>query len=225
MKIADIETKIERGNCSEEAIELFKTALKRVPKVYRCQHCYTTAAAMPPRCYKQAIAMIQYGLDEHCGSWVDRMRSHHNMAIILESHGDYVGALKSYQDALSSIEPDKQCSYNPEYAAHMMRAEMHITDFKYSEDLFNYYSIAIQADSFSQAFQRKAFYRSIAEIIIFRKQGDLASAKRAFETANEMLHPNYIGPLTQLLKRKGFIETTGATKGAMAFLRRTARSF
>ena len=198
MKIADIETKIERGDCSEEAIELFKTALKRVPKANRCQHCYTTAVAMPPRCYKQAIAMIQYGLDEHCGSWVDRMRSHDNMAIILENHGDYVGALKSYQDALSSIEPDKQCSYNSEYAAHMMRAEMHITGFKYSEDLFNYYSIAIQADSFSQAFQKKAFYRSIAEIIIFREQGDLTNAKRAFKTANEMLHPNYIGPLTQL---------------------------
>lgn len=92
MKTADIEAKIERGDCSKEAIELFKTALKQVPKANRCQHCYTTAAAMPPRCYKQAIAMIQYGLDEHCGSWVDRMRSHYNMAIILESHGDYVGA-------------------------------------------------------------------------------------------------------------------------------------
>ena len=217
MKIADIETKIERGDCSEEAIELFKTALKRVPKAYRCQHCYTTAAAIPPRCYKQAIAMIQYGLDEHCGSWVDRMRSHDNMAIILENHGDYVGALKSYQDALVSIESDKQCSYDSEYAAHMMRAELHITDFKYSEDLLSYYNIAIQADSFSHAFQKKAFYRSVAEIIIFREQGDLTNANKAFETANEMLHPNYIGPLTQLLKRKGFSETTGATKEAMAF--------
>ena len=107
----------------------------------------------------------------------------------------------------------------------MMRAEMHITGFKYSEDLFNYYSIAIQADSFSQAFLKKAFYRSIAEIIIFREQGDLTNAKKALKTANEMLHPNYIGPLTQLLKRKGFIETTGATKEAMAFLKRAARSF
>lgn len=225
MKIADIEARIERGNCSEETIELFKIALKRVPKSNRCQHCYTTAATMPPRFYKQAIAIIKYGLDEHCVSWVDRMRSHHNMAIILESHGDYVGALKSYNDALSSIEQDRQSSYNSEYAAHMMRAEMHITDFKYSEDLFNYYSIAIQADSFSQAFQKKAFYRSIAEIIIFSKQGDFESAKRAFETANEMLHPNYKGPLTQLLKRKGVNETTGATKEAMAFLKRTAHSF
>ena len=225
MKIADIEAQIERGDCSEEAIELFKTALKRVPKANRCQHCYTTAAAMPPHCYKQAISVIQYGLDEHCGSGVDRMRSHDNMAIILEDHGDYVGALKSYQDALASIEPDRQSSYNSEYAAHMMRAEMHITDFKYSEDLLNYYNIAIQADSFSQAFPKKAFYRSIAEIIIFRKQGDLTNEKKAFEMANDMLNHNYIGPLTQLLKRKGVIETTGPTKEAIAFLRKTARLF
>ena len=225
MKIADIEAKIEQGDCSEGTIELFKAALKRVPKYNRCQHCYTTAAAIPPRFYKQAITMIQYGLDEHCNDWVDRMRSYHNMAIILEKSGDYIGALKSYKDALSSIAPDKQFSYSSEYAAHMMRAEMHITDFNYSEDLFNYYSIAIQADSFNQAFQMKVFYRSIAEIIIFTKQGDLTSAQRAFETANEMLCPNYIGPLTQLLKRHGFMEATGATKEAIEFLKRTAHSF
>lgn len=81
-----------------------------------------------------------------------------------------MSALKPYQDAHASVEPDRQSSYNSEYAAHMMRAEMHITDFKYSEDLFNYYNIAIQADSFSQAFQKKVFYRSIAEIIIFSKK-------------------------------------------------------
>lgn len=224
MKISDIEVRIKQGDCSEETIELFKTALKRVPNARRCQHCYNTAAAMPPRCYKQAIAMIQYGLDEHCGNWFDRMRSHENMAIILESHGDYVGALKSYQDALAAIDPDKQSPYRSAYAAHMMRVEMHITDFKYSEDLFKYYSITIQADGFNQAFQKKMFYRSVAEIIIFSKQGDFVGAKKAFGKANEMLRPDYEGPLTQLLKRKGFIETTGATKEAVAFLKRTAPS-
>ena len=33
LKIAEIEAKIERGDCSAEILDLFKTALKRVPKV------------------------------------------------------------------------------------------------------------------------------------------------------------------------------------------------
>lgn len=225
MKIAEIEAKIERGDCSEETLELFKAALKRVPKANRCQHCYTTAVAMPPRFYAQAISLIQYGLSEYCDSWLDRMRSHHNIAIISENNGDYGCAQKSYREALDSVAPDKRTSYEPEYAAHMMRAEMHINHFTYTDDLFNYYTLAIQADEFSQAFQKKAFYRLVAEIIIFRKQGNQANARKAFETANEMLHPHYIGPLTQLLKSKGFTETTGATKEAISFLRKVGQSF
>lgn len=220
MKIAEIEARIERGDCSEEILALFKMALKRVPKANRCQHCYTTAATMSPQFYTKAIALIQYGLSEYGGDWFDRMRSHHNMAIILENSEDYVGAQNAYREALGSVPPDKLAAYEPEYAAHMMRTEMHIHNFAYTDDLFKYYTLAIQADEFSQAFQMKAFYRLVAEIIIFSKQGNLKNTRKAFETANEMLHPRHMGPLTYLLKRKGFVETTGATKEAIAFLKR-----
>ena len=85
MKIAEIKARIERGECTAEMLDLFKAALKRVPKSGRCQHCYTTAAAMPSHFNKQAISLIQYGLTEHCDNWFDRMRSYHNLAIILEN--------------------------------------------------------------------------------------------------------------------------------------------
>ena len=222
MKIADIEARIEQGDCSEETIELFKEALKRVPKFNRCQHCYITAVSMPSRFHKQAIEMIQYGLDEFsefCETWIDRQRSYVNMAIILERIGDYGGALKSLKEALDSIDPQSRSSYEHEYAAHMMRLEMHINDFEYSDDLLNYYRSAGQEIGFAQAIQSRVFYRLIAEIIIFKQQGDLTSAKKAFESANEMLQPDYESSLTQLLKRKRFIETTGATKEAEKFLK------
>lgn len=220
MKIAEIEAKIEHGDCSEQMLDLFKTALKRVPKSGRCQHCYTTAASMPSRFHLQAISLIQYGLTQHCDSWFDRMRSYHNIAIILERDGDYAGAKQAYREALESIESDKRSGYHSEYAAHMMRTEMHISNFEYTDDLENYYNTAIQADEFSQAFQNKKFYRLLAEIIIFSNGNDLASAKEAFDAANDMLQPSFVGPVTLLLKRKGFIESTGATKAALAFLHR-----
>ena len=225
MKIAEIETKIMSGKCSEEMFDLFETALKHVSKNNRCQHCYTTAASMPLRFHKQAISLIQYGLTEHCDSWIDRMRSYHNMAIILEMCGDYIGAMQSYRKALESIESNKQSDYHSEYAAHMMRMEMHINNFEYTDKLESLYNVAINADEFSRAFQKKAFYLLLAEIIIFIKRNDLVNAYRAFVSANDMLRPSFVGPLTLLLKRKGYIESVGATKHALAFLRKVKRVF
>ena len=225
MKIAEIEAKIERGDCSAEILDLFKTALKRVPKSGRCQHCYTTAAAMPSHFNKQAISLIQYGLTEYCDNWFDRMRSYYNLAIILEHCEDYVGAKQAYREALESVELDKRDGYDSEYAAHMMRMEMHISNFEYTDDLENYYNNAVQADEFSQAFQKKKFYRLLAEIIILIKRNDFLGAKEAFVAANDMLRPGFAGPITLLLKRKGFIESTGATKPALDFLRRVKQVF
>lgn len=225
LKIAQIEAKIENGDCSEEMINLFKAALKRVPKKGRCQHCYTTAASMPSRFYSQAIALIQYGLTQCCNDWLDRMRSYHNIAIILETKKDYVGAKKAYIEALESIESDERADYYSEYATHMMRMEMHINNFKYTDDLENYYNTAIQEDGFSQGFQKKKFYCLLAQIIIFCEHSDLKNAKEAYLAATGMLRPGFIGPLTLLLKRKGFNESTGATKPALAFLRKVKRVF
>ncbi len=225
MRIAEIEAWLEQGNCSEEIMELFQTALKRVPKSGRCQHCYTTAASMPIRYCKQAISLIEYGLSEHCDSWVDRMRSFHNMAIIYETIGDYQTAQRNYNHALLAIDDDKRSSYDSEYAAHMMRTELHISGFEYTENLRSLYDIAIQADSFSQSFQKKMFYRLLAEIIIFNNNGEVEKAKNSYCAAIKMLKPGYAGPLTALLKRKDYIETTGATKEAKAFLTRAKKYF
>ena len=49
--------------------------------------------------------------------------------------------------------------------------------------------------------------------------------KNAFTAANDMLRPGFTGPLTLLLKRKGFIESAGATKPALGFLASVKRAF
>jgi len=225
LKIAEIEKKLTESDCSEETIELFKQALRRVPKANRCQHCYTTAVAMKPKFHKQAIALMEYGLEQYGDSWVDRMRSYHNIAIVFEQNGNYGEALASYRNALLSIDKNVRDSYEAEYAFHMMRMEMHFADFDYTDDLQKYYNIAVQDNEFSQAFQKKAFYRYIAEIIIFTKQEDPDGAKDAYYAATEMLKPNYVGPLTLLLKRKGYSETAGATEETLNFLKKFKRSF
>ena len=225
MKIAEIEAQMKQGNCSDKIMELFRTALRRVPESNRCQHCYVTAAAMPLQCHEQALSLIAFGVSEHCCCWVDLMRSFYNMGSIYEAIGDYQSAQKNYNQALLSIDEDKRASYTPEYMAHMMRTEMHISGFEYTEDLNRFYSIAIQADAFSQSFKKKMFYRFLAEVIIFRKQGEMEKAKASYYSANEMLKPGFVGLLTNHLKRKGYPETTDATKEATAFLKRAKQYF
>ncbi|HIR31467.1 MAG TPA: hypothetical protein IAB83_05645 [Candidatus Faecousia faecavium] len=71
MKIAEIEAQMKQGNCSDKIMELFRTALRRVPESNRCQHCYVTASAMPLQCHEQALSLIAFGMSEHCCCWVD----------------------------------------------------------------------------------------------------------------------------------------------------------
>lgn len=220
MKIAEVSERIANGDCSPEMMEEFRTALKRVPKKCRAQHCYTLAVSLPSRYYKEAIGLIEYGLTQNCDHWVDRMRSYDNMGIILELHEDFAGAKDAYRKALEAVAPDRQERYAPHYAAHVLRMELHIQNFEYSEELERCYRTAMESDDISRAFLKSRFYAALAKIVICRHHGDQEGAAKAIAEANEMLHPSYSGSLTELLKRKGFHESTGATKYAEAFLRR-----
>ncbi len=220
MKIAEIKDKLIKGHISDETIDQFKTALDRVPYSRRCQHCYTTAVTFDTRYCDRAIELINYGL-QYCDSWSDKMRAYHNLAIIYENSKDYRNALCSYKNALEAI-PDehKSFGYFTEYSAYLMRVEMHINDFQYTDDLRKYYESAIQADSFSRAFIKKAFYEAVAETIIFKHDGKQAETKKALDKAKAMLSPKYHGSLTALLKRHKYTETVGATEEVLSYLKK-----
>lgn len=225
MRIADIESRIIGGDCSEETLGLFTECLKRVPKNLRCQHCYLTAAAMPPGFFEQALDLIQYGMTNYCNSWVDSMRSYYNMAVILESRGDFLQAQKSYQKALGSIKEDMSNSYQYELAFYLMRTEMFINHFEYTVDLEIYYNLARQADNFNQSFKNRLFYRLLAEIIISIENNNLLCVKKALSKIRKIIRPEYQGPLTKLLKKHQFYDTITATEEALAYLERIESAF
>lgn len=219
MKISEIEERLARGECSEELIAEFKTALKRVPKNNRCQHCYTTAASMSIEYYDQAIELINFGLDQCGDCWPHRMLSYHNAAIIYENKGGYKNALELYKKAHDAVTDDKRRLYEPEYAAHMMRMEMHLSKFEYTADLQKYYETAVCADEFKRNFQKWKFYIALAEVIIFMHRGDKNRAKNAYDNAMNILRPDSEGALTAMLRRHCYIESSGATKEAVGFLK------
>lgn len=223
MKITEVEEKLIQ-QYSDELLEKFKTALKRVPKNNRCQHCYTTAVAIKAPYIEQAIELIQYGLT-FCDDWLNEMRSYTNMAILYEQNMEYSNAFYSYQKALNAVKADFRASYEFEFSAHMLRTYMHMYNFEYTDQLENLYNLAIQADEFSQSFQKKLLYRALAEIIIFEHKKDIDNVKNAIQKADNVICPNQVGPLYSLLKRKRFIESNGATNESITFLEKMKKLY
>lgn len=218
MKISEIEEILINGEYPDSSIELFKTALKRVPAGNRCQHCYATAAAMKRSDYKDALFLIEYGL-QFCDSATDRMRAYHNTAVIYEDIKYFENARNNYINAMNAICEGNDSPYLYEYAFHLMRVEMHISRFCYTEELKKYYTLAVKADGFSRSFIKNSFYEAVAELIISMNEKNYAAAKIAYERACELSTPQYKGPLTALLKRHRFEETAGVTEEAEQFLK------
>lgn len=222
MKISEIEEKLVY-KYSDGLMEDFKTALKRVPKDRRCQHCYTTAVAFKPKHADKAIDLMEYGL-EFCDGWLDEMRTYMNMATVYESVDDYKNALEFYEKALLAIDDDIREDYAADLSFDMMRMEMHLNSFEYTKKLEELYRISMDADGFSRSFLHFEFYRLVAETIIYTRNEDFSSAKEVAERAKSMLGPVYLGPLKQLLKKHCYEDSPKATKEATAFLKRTLRS-
>ncbi len=222
MKLSDLESALIQGKCTPELLEQFKTALRRAPKNMRPQHCFTTAAAMPERRFPMAKELLEYSLTLE-GTWLDRMRSHNNLADLYEKQSDYQNAKAHYQLALDAIDPGQKAAYAPDSAARMLVCQLHLDGFAYSDELRRLYAESQKLDDFNRSFQKCQFYLSLAEIILCIRDGGRSDARTAYDRARTMLRPDYEGPLTALLKRKCYTESTGATKEARAFLKRIKR--
>ena len=222
MKLSEIERSLTLGKCTPELLEEFKPALRSSTKPLRPQHCYTTAAAMPLRRFPQAVELIEYSLTLE-GTWLDRMRAHHNLADLYERQGDFRNAKKHYQLALDAVPSENKPAYAPDAASRMLVCQLHLDDFTYSDELLRLYELSMKLDDFSRSFQKVQFYLSLAEILLDQHNGDLPAARAAYDRAAAMLRPGFSGPLTPLLKRKNHIESTGATKEARAFVKRIAK--
>ena len=195
----------------------FHHALLRLPEAERPQYCYTTAAAMPLRKFPLAKALIEYSLELE-GSWLDRMRAHHNLADLYERREDFQNAAAHYRLALEAVPEELQEKYAPDYAAHLLVCQLHLDDFAYSDELRRLFDCCRDDSDFRQQLLKPQFYRTLARLLLSLQDGDSSAALAAYEQATAMLRPGHRGPLTALLRRKGYFESTGATTQARAFL-------
>ena len=222
LKISEIESKMEQGYFSEQLFAEFQTALKRVPKKLRCQHCYTTAYYLKDKRPKDGIRLIQFGLENYESDWVDQMRAHQNLGGIYESCKDYPSAKSAYEQALATVPDDFKNDYLPDLSMDILRAELHCSGFAYSEYLGELYQAVMQADEFEAEFRSFSFYRAIAELIIAKKNGDLAMQKQAYHAAMLALDGDRVTGMDWLLRRHKYVDDARATKQAIDFLKKNA---
>ena len=222
MKLSDLEQALTAGKCTPELLEQFKTALRRSPKSMRPQHCYTTAAAMPAKCFPQAKELIEYSLTLE-GTWTDRMRAHANLADLYEKRSDYGNAKIHHQLALDAVDPGQQERYTADSAARMLVCQLHLDNFACSDELRRLYVGARKLDTFTRSFLKCDFYLTLARLVLSLDSSDHSTARTALDHANELLRPGHEGPLTALLRCKNYIESTGATKEARAFLKQVEK--
>jgi len=140
------------------------------------------------------------------------------MAILYDKYGLRDKAKQIYLDMLDTLEGSKRSSYESHIYFELLCVEMHLTHFTYSKDIENYYQFAIKIDKFAQGFRSFIFYRSIAEMILFKHTRNLAKYNVAQENAFEALNGEKLTTMDRLLKRHRYVNEAHATEEAMRFL-------
>ncbi len=223
MKLDEIKEALRRGEPFDPLFEEFKIALKRVRDNYnKCQHCYTLATELPTNQYESACALLNYGLENYAETWFDFYRANFNLAIICEQAGKYREAKNAYLAALSALETSPQKNdYAPDLSSHLLRVEMHLSDFRCTDDLLTYYEQAITDDSLIAGTRKSLFYRYLAEIIIAQRNHDKAAVHEATRKAKVILNSENPSVVSDILKNHRYSDEAQATDEAIQFLRQS----
>ena len=218
-KIDEFERKIiEQGMTDEDFIE-YEKMLKRVRDNFsKRQHCYTTAIQLPEKDYKQAVKLIQYGLDNFEDGWFSTYTSYLYIGHIYERINNYQKAYESYllaKEALGIDHPE----YVEELSKDLMWMKLHIDSFKYSAELEDYLSQYQKTSDFSKAFINTEFKIAVANIVVALHYERRDEARQFLEKAREICNPNYVGKLYDILARHKYNETLITTPESILFLK------
>ncbi len=217
-KIDEFERKIiEQGMTDEDFIE-YEKMLKRVRDNFsKRQHCYTTAIQLPEKDSKQAVKLIQYGLDNFEDGWFSTYTSYLYIGHIYERINKYQKAYESYllaKEALGSDHPE----YVEEISKDLMWMKLHVDSFKYSAELEDYLYQYQKTSDFSKAFINSEFKIAVANIVIALHYERYDEAKKFLERAKEICNPNYVGKLYDILARHKYNETLTTTPKSILFI-------
>lgn len=218
-KIEEFEKILIKHGLSEENLFEYEKLLKRVRGNFlRLQHCYTTAARFPFKRSKQAISLIEWGLEKYPSTWYPTYSAYFNIGCINEQCGKYKLAYEAYLKANAVLE-ESQASYRCTLSGNLFWMLLHIDNFNYSEQLEDYYNAFKEIDDFEKAFINNEFRIAVAETIIFSHKEMKNEAVQAYEKALKLSKPNIVSRIQCVLDKHNVKDTLRNTPECATFLK------
>ncbi len=221
MKISDVEENLKNNGFSENLFLEFQLALKRVPKELRCQHCYITAYELAEKDILGAIKLTEYGINNCDNSQLDLMRGYLNLGFIYEADKQFLEAKQGYEKALEVVKDIE--AYLSNISMRILRMELHINNFSYTDELKTLFKHASNADIFERGMREFIFYSSIAKMIISEHENDSVSYKEAYKSAISALDGNKTNAINKILSKHKYKNEAKATNEAIAYLKKVKR--
>lgn len=223
MKIDELKLQLLRGDLSDETITAFKKALNRYSKEKRCAYAYTVAAQMLKRhkAYDLSLSLLQTALAEYAETSIDIMRCHWHMAAVYDAQENFTRAHEAYLDAFSALEEEDWPYYETALGNELMRTELHRSGFCYTPDLVHYHMLATSGGKpFDYYFPRNAFYRSLAEIILYCEEKRYVDAEYALINASGAVYGGQGDTIHEMILQRTYPEKMIIPKSALDFLKR-----
>lgn len=224
LKLSEVKDLLCGDKVTDELVELFYLKLRRVRGNFlKCQHCYTLAYDMKDEFASYAVDIINYSIDNFAESWSDYKRAYHILGMIYERTKDYENAKIAYlksQDAVinSPLKDETKNGYIYDLSLYLMKNEIYLNNFNFSDDLVLYYNNFLQSGDFSLSISKNRLICLVAQIIISIHNDDRMSAKSALNSAYQMLDIDYKGELFSKLKRHHYNDSACATDKIINYL-------
>ena len=216
MKFNTLKSTLIRGNVTEKTLSEFKEECEKLSKSDCCQQLYTVAVQMKPAHYNQALELIDYAIPM-CEGWVELMRCHHNKGAIYEGAENWFDAMREYKKSYEIIPDDIKPKYISGSSMHLLRAEMHCSNFEYTDDLKKYYDSA-KSNGVNEIVLTNLFYLRVAELIISTHNGDEPAAAKAYSEVKAILNPQYDGILAKIKAKSVYEAEIGASYAAKRYV-------
>lgn len=218
-KIEEYEKKLIKDGVPKEGYAEYEALLKRVRGNFlRLQHCYTTAVQFPNNRSQEGIDLIRWGLEKYPDTWFPTYSAYYNMGVIYERCGDYAAAYEAYRKAADALNED-QISYLRTISGKLLWMLLHMDDFKYSEQLEEYYALFSEIDDFEKDFINNEFRIAVAEIVIFSYKGLADKAAAAYEKAIKMSKTNIVSRIQCVLDKHNVKDALKISSECKVFLK------
>lgn len=214
-KIELFEENLIAEGLNDDNLQEYEKLLRRAGNDWnRIQHCFITAYHFPVERTGDSVKLIEFGISKYGSKQEDIIPAYEMLGTIYERSGLYQKAYDLYVEIFPNIG-----NFRGSFPWCLLDTKIHVDNFKYSDDMKQYYDLCLKENDFSRSFLQHQFILKLAEYIIADHNNDLDDKSNAYDAINEMIEPEYRGLLYKHLKKHSYEEKLRISKECRKFLK------